>query len=122
MAESSGDTIRHHFIKTRVSETERGIIFKNADKAKASVSAFIRARAMSDMGQSPRSKRRTILSASEGRSVAITLACMGRLVDIIREYDETLPYPEDIQFVFTHLLREIKENRDRCFTALGKKP
>ena len=122
MAEFSGDNLRRHFIKTRVSESERTIIFKNADRASASVSAFIRARAMDDMEHSPRPKRRNELSASEARSVAITLACMGRLADIIRAYDETLPYPDYIQFVFSHLLREIRENRDRCFTALGKTP
>ena len=122
LPEAGVDTSRREIIKARVSKAEHITIKTNADRHSQNISDFIRTRTLGDMEQSPRPTRRKGLSASEARSVAITLACMGRLADIIRDYEDMPPAPQDLGFMFRHLLRELEDNRDRCFEALGKKP
>lgn len=118
-------------VSVRLTSTERQALSAKADQAQLALSAFIRACALSSIDEhmlhcgdapsikAPKAKR---LSSTECTQFALVLACMGRLIDTINAFEDEPVSEEDQPLMLACLRREIRQTRDQCFVALGRKP
>ena len=114
-------------VSVRLTAHERTALSHKADTCRMALSAFIRASALNtlelgQMGHTPRptSKR---LSTTERTQIALVLACMARLMDSIRDFENTNADSVDEQtLMLPALKRDITATRDQCFKGIGRLP
>ena len=120
---TSGSETRHRnlTVGVRLSPTEKDTITLKADRRGTSVSAFMREAALSD--DQPRLAQGSRLSTSEGQQIALVLACLGRLADLITDFEnDAYGTAQDRVIMLAALRREIIAVRDQCFAALRRTP
>ncbi len=114
---------RNRSVTVRLNDSEQQTIAKQADVRRTSLSAYMRNASLA--GGDNTASRRKRVSTSEGRQIALVLACLGRLTDDLRAFaimfaiaEETTPQREKLDA----LHRRILDTRDQCFSSLGRKP
>ena len=112
--------VRPLVVSVRLSKQEKQTIAMKADNQRLSASAYMRDIAIARTGKTRSSNT---VSTSEGKQIALVLACLERLADIIKSYAKDDGHQDrKQQIMYAALRREIMNVRDQCFTALGRKP
>lgn len=133
-AERVGGQEKTSIVSVRLTSIERESLSAKAYQAQLALSSFIRACALSSFGQTSRSNRNDgysdpaikpprakKISATERTQLALVLACMGRLIDTINAFEDAPVNEQDQPLMLACLRREIRQTRDQCFVALGRK-
>ncbi len=114
---------RNRSVTVRLNDSEKQTISHKADVRRTSLSAYMRDASLA--GGDNTASRRKRVSLSEGKQIALVLACLGRLADDLKAFatlfaitEETTPQREKLD----SLHRQILATRDQCFVALGRKP
>jgi len=112
--------VRPLVVSVRLSKQEKQTIVTHADNQRLSASAYMRTSSLK--GSNGLSARKSV-PISEGKQIALVLACLGRLVDIVKSYAKDVEHQDRRQqIMFTSLRREIMAVRDQCFESLRRKP
>ncbi len=114
---------RNRSVTVRLNDSEKQTIARQADARRTSLSAYMRNASLA--GGDNTASRRKRVSTSEGKQIALVLACLGRLADDLKAFailfaisEETAPQREKLDA----LQRQILATRDQCFSSLGRKP
>ena len=108
---------RNHTVGVRLSPDEKDTITLKADRHKVSVSAFMREAALYH------DEDHAIAPLSEGQQIALVLACLGRMADLVTDFEnDAFGTASDRYLLLTALRREIIAVRDQCFAALRRRP
>ncbi|MEO0883955.1 MAG: hypothetical protein AAFY34_14665 [Pseudomonadota bacterium] len=123
-ASGSETRIRGNTVGVRLSDTEKEKITMKADRHRVSVSAFMRESALS-IGEeeisSPSKAPR--ISVSESQQIALVLACLGRMADLVSDFEnDEYGSASSRMILLAALRREIMAVRDLCFKALRRRP
>ncbi|MBB36353.1 MAG: hypothetical protein CME88_09895 [Hirschia sp.] len=139
-AKASGSETRQRnaSASVRLTAPEKDILTQAADQRRISLGSFMRDAAMltaatqglvdmreaEDMALVPKRRR---VSRTEGRQIALVLACMARLSDTLQAFEaaSTASHQassEEVILMIAAMRREIMDVRDACFTALGRTP
>lgn len=114
---------RKHTVGVRLSDHEKGTITIKADRQRKSVSAFMREAALYEDEAKLVTKPRSHISTSEGQQIALVLACLGRLADLVSDFENDEYGTASTRIIMLAALRrEIIAVRDQCFKALRRKP
>lgn len=109
-------------VTVRLTPDEKTTITAHADARRVAPSAYMRDASLRVGDGKPSSSRKTV-STSEGKAVAIVLACLGTLMDKVSAYASRASMNEaDRTAMCDDLRHQIMVCRDRCFTALRRKP
>ncbi|MEM9668890.1 MAG: ribbon-helix-helix protein, CopG family [Pseudomonadota bacterium] len=112
---------RNNTVGVRLSDHEKDTITHKADRHRMSVSAFMREAALSDETSSSLPSPR--MSLSEGEQIALVLACLGRLADLVTNFEnDEYGSASSRLMLLAALRREIIAVRDQCFKALRRTP
>ena len=107
-------------VSVRLSKQEKQTIAHNADTQRLSASAYMRTCSLK--GNYGLSARKSV-PISEGKQIALVLACLGRMMDMLKSYAKDNEHQDRRQeIMFAALRREIMTVRDQCFSSLRRKP
>ena len=107
-------------VSVRLSKQEKQTIAIKADNRRLSASAYMRTCSLN--GSNSLSARKFV-PISEGKQIALVLACLGRLMDILKSYTKDDEHQDrQHQIMLAALRREIMTVRDQCFKSLRRKP
>lgn len=112
--------LRDHIINIRASKSEKQRLKDLATVAHLCLSDFMREAALKTGAVLPKAKP---TPTKEGQQIALVLACLGRLADIVKSHAKDVEHQDRRQqIMLATLRREIMNVRDQCFTSLGRKP
>ena len=120
MSASGSETrVRKHSIAIRTTEDEKNAIRARANAHGMSVGAFVR---LSTLSQALPPRKR--FTSSQGQFVALVLSSLGMMASKLRELEEPARASDNEAqiLIISGLQRELLFLRDKCFTALGRKP
>lgn len=107
-------------VSVRLSKQEKQTIASNADNQRLSASSYMRTCSLN--GNNSLSTRKSV-PISEDKQIALVLACLGRLSDMLKSYAKDDEHQDRRQqIMFAALRREIMTVRDQCFNSLRRKP
>ncbi|PHR93695.1 MAG: hypothetical protein COA69_03415 [Robiginitomaculum sp.] len=113
-------TVRPLVVSVRLSKQEKQTIATHADNQRLSASAYMRICSLKS--RNGLSARKSV-PISEGKQIALVLACLGRLMDMLKSYAKDEEHQDrQQQIMFAALRREIMAVRDQCFNSLRRKP